>query len=97
MRDPSRGNGYTINGATGVGSGQIYKDADNSWGNNTASDAASGAADAHFGVASTWDYYKQVHGRSGIANDGKGASSRVQLVVKVLTIVVAINSGGEEV
>jgi Zn-dependent metalloprotease len=77
LRDPSRGGGYTINAAIGVGSGQIYKDADNSWGNNAVSDPASTAADAHFGVATTWDYYKQVHGRSGIANDGKGAASRV--------------------
>ena len=77
MRDPSRGSGYTINAATGRTSGQIFKDADNNWGNNTVADTASGAADAHFGVAATWDYYKQVHGRSGIANDGKGASNRV--------------------
>jgi len=77
MRDQSRGGGYTINAATGKTSGQIYKDADNSWGNNAVSDTVSAAADAHFGVATTWDYYKQVHGRSGINNDGKGASSRV--------------------
>ena len=77
LRDPARGGGYTINAAIGIGSGQIYKDADNSWGNNTVSDPVSTAADAHFGVATTWDYYKQVHGRSGIGNDGKGAASRV--------------------
>lgn len=77
LRDKGRGGGYTINAATGRTSGQIFKDADNTWGNNAVSDPASGAADAHFGVAATWDYYKQVHGRSGIANDGKGASSRV--------------------
>jgi Zn-dependent metalloprotease len=77
LRDKGRGNGYTINAATGRTSGQIFKDADNAWGNNAVSDAASTAADAHFGVAATWDYYKQVHGRSGINNDGKGASSRV--------------------
>jgi Zn-dependent metalloprotease len=77
LRDPTRGGGYTVNAATGRTSGQIFKDADNNWGNNAASDTASAAADAHFGVAATWDYYKQVHGRSGIANDGKGASSRV--------------------
>jgi len=77
LRDPSRGGGYTINAATGIGSGQIYKDTDNTWGNNAASDPVSTAADAQFGVATTWDYYKQVHGRSGIANDGKGASNRV--------------------
>jgi Zn-dependent metalloprotease len=28
-------------------------------------------------VATTWDYYKNVHGRNGIADDGKGALSRV--------------------
>jgi Zn-dependent metalloprotease len=77
LRDPSRGGGYTVNGATGIGSGQVYKDADNNWGNGTVSDLATAAADAHFGVATTWDYYKAVHGRNGIANNGKGASSRV--------------------
>jgi Zn-dependent metalloprotease len=77
MRDPSRGGGYTINAGSGRTSGQIFKDADNSWGNNTATDLASAASDAQFGVATTWDYYKLVHGRNGIANDGKGASNRV--------------------
>ena len=77
MRDPTRGNGYTINAHTGPTSGQIFKDSDNTWGNNTNSDLASGAADAHFGVTKTWDYYKLVHGRNGIANNGKGAYSRV--------------------
>ena len=77
LRDPSRGNGYTVNGAKGSGSGQIYTDADNVWGNNTRSDLASAAADAQYGVSMTWDYYKNVHGRNGIANDGKGAYNKV--------------------
>jgi Zn-dependent metalloprotease len=77
LRDPTRGGGYTIYAGTGLGSGQIYKDADNTWGNGTVGDAVSAAADAQFGVATTWDYYKQVHGRSGIANNGKGAANRV--------------------
>jgi len=78
MKDISRGNGYTtdLNNRTS-GDGAIFVDADNSWGNNTVSDAASAGADAHYGVATTWDYYKNVHGRNGIANDGKGALSRV--------------------
>ena len=29
--------------------------------------------DAHYGAATTWDYYKNVHGRNGIRNDGVGA------------------------
>ena len=58
MQDPSRGGSKTINGATGRTSGQIFKDADNTWGNNTTSDLATAAADAQFGVATTWDFYK---------------------------------------
>ncbi|HET7655811.1 MAG TPA: M4 family metallopeptidase, partial [Luteimonas sp.] len=59
------------------GSGTLFTDADNSWGDNSTSDAATVAADAHYGVAETFDYFKNVHGRNGIANDGKGALSRV--------------------
>jgi Zn-dependent metalloprotease len=78
MKDQTRGGGYTTNLANGTsGNGTIFSDADNVWGNNTTSDAATVAADAHYGVAMTWDYYKNVHGRNGIANDGKGALSRV--------------------
>jgi Zn-dependent metalloprotease len=33
--------------------------------------------DAHYGVATTWDYYKNTFGRSGIRGDGVGAYSRV--------------------
>jgi Zn-dependent metalloprotease len=78
MKDQTRGGGYTTNMANSTsGSGTIYSDADNTWGNNAVSDGASAAADAHFGIATTWDYYKNVHGRTGIANDGKGALSKV--------------------
>ena len=78
MKDDSRGGGYTTDlaGRTS-GNGTLYTDADNSWGDNTTADRATVAADAHYGVAMTWDYYKTVHGRNGIANDGKGALSRV--------------------
>jgi Zn-dependent metalloprotease len=57
--------------------GQIYTDADNTWGNGTNRDVATAAADAQYGVGVTWDYYKNVHGRSGIANNGTGAQNRV--------------------
>jgi len=77
MRDPSRGNGYTVNGGKGPTSGRIYTDADNIWGNNATSDLATAAADAQFGVAVTWDYFKLVHGRNGIANNGAGAYNKV--------------------
>ena len=77
LRDPSRGSTYTINLANRTSGGSIVKDADNSWGNNSTSDSASAAADAQYGTAVTWDYYKNVHGRNGIANNGTGAYNRV--------------------
>ena len=49
----------------------------NTWGNFLVSNAQTAAADAHYGVATTWDYFKTQHGRNGIADDGVGAISRV--------------------
>lgn len=77
MRDLLRGRGFTIDASNSRTSGQIYKDSDNVWGNYTVSDKATAAADAQYGAAVTWDYYKNVHGRLGIANDGKAPYSRV--------------------
>jgi Zn-dependent metalloprotease len=82
LRDPSRGGGWTtdLNGATS-GNGTLYTGADNSWGTGvngpTGANRETAAVDAHYGVGATWDYYKTQHGRNGIANDGKGALSRV--------------------
>ena len=78
MRDNSRGGQNTRNMANKTnGSGTIFIDSDNVWGNNTKSDAASAAADAQYGTTVTWDYYKNVHGRNGIGNNGIGAYNRV--------------------
>ena len=77
-RTTTRGGGYTTDlGGRQSGSGTIFSDADNTWGNGATSDRATAGVDAHYGVATTWDYFKNVHGRTGIANDGKGALSRV--------------------
>lgn len=54
-----------------------FADADNAWGNGTQSDRASAGVDAHYGAAKTFDYFKQVHGRNGIFNNGTGVPSRV--------------------
>ena len=70
LRDPTRGNSRTLDASNSRTSGQVYKDADNTWGNNASTDVASAAADAQYGAAMTWDYYKRAHGRNGIANDG---------------------------
>lgn len=78
LKDLTRGGGYTTNmGLRQTGMGSIYTDADNTWGNGALNDSATVAADAHYGVSATWDYYRDVHGRHGIADDGVGATSRV--------------------
>jgi Zn-dependent metalloprotease len=77
LRDPTRGNTYTLDASNTRTSGQVYQDADNTWGNYALSDRATIATDAQYGAAMTWDFYKNVLGRLGIADDGKGAYSRV--------------------
>ncbi|MFD7068839.1 M4 family metallopeptidase [Streptomyces sp. NPDC059913] len=51
----------------------------NSWGNGTASSRESAAVDASYGLARTWDYYKNSFNRSGIRNDGRGAPAYVHV------------------
>ena len=78
MKDLTRGGGYTTNmGMRTTGMGSVFTDADNNWGNNLLSSAQTVGADAHFGVSMTWDYFAEAHGRNGIADDGRGAVSRV--------------------
>ncbi|MDQ0713209.1 Zn-dependent metalloprotease [Streptomyces luteogriseus] len=55
----------------------LFTDADNQWGTGAAADRSTVAVDAQYGTDVTWDYYKKVHGRSGIAGDGKGSFNRV--------------------
>ncbi|WP_413106016.1 M4 family metallopeptidase [Streptomyces sp. Inha503] len=78
LTDAGRGNHKTYNLNRGTsGTGTLFTDADDVWGNGTTSDAATAGVDAHYGAAETWDYYKNVHGRTGIRGDGVGAYSRV--------------------
>ena len=78
LRDPGRGNLYTIDlKDRTAGSGSYFTDADNAWGNGLLSDRATVGVDAQFGSAVTWDYYLSVHGRNGIDNQGRGGYNRV--------------------
>ncbi|WP_327680779.1 M4 family metallopeptidase [Kitasatospora sp. NBC_00458] len=78
LKDASRGGQSTsdLKGKTS-GSGTLFTDADNKWGDGTAANRQSAAVDAQFGAAATWDYYKNSFGRNGIKNNGVGATSRV--------------------
>ena len=76
--DPTRGGGATHNMAMKTaGMGAVFTGTVNTWGNFLVGNAQTVAADAHYGVATTWDYFQNMHGRSGIANDGVGALTRV--------------------
>jgi len=86
-RPASGGNStYDLAGRTS-GTGTIYSDANNAWGNGiwygsgsyttTSETGQTAAVDAHRGLQATWDFYKTVFGRNGINNAGKAAYSRV--------------------
>ncbi|SER60347.1 Zn-dependent metalloprotease [Streptomyces sp. yr375] len=78
LTDTARGGHKTYNLNRGTsGTGTLFSGADDTWGTGAASNTETAAADAHYGAALTWDYYKNVHGRSGIKGDGVGAYSRV--------------------
>ena len=78
LMDPVRGNQLTCDMKNRQGGNCYYMDdTNNIWGNGGLSDRQTVAVDAQYGTAVTWDYYKNIHGRSGIANDGKGAYNRV--------------------
>ncbi|MFJ9620411.1 M4 family metallopeptidase [Streptomyces sp. NPDC101181] len=78
LTDTTRGNHKTYNLNRGTsGTGTLFSGPDDIWGDGTPQNAETAGADAHYGAAETWDYYKNVHGRSGIRGDGVGAYSRV--------------------
>ncbi|MCX5393303.1 M4 family metallopeptidase [Streptomyces sp. NBC_00094] len=78
LTDTTRGNHKTYNLNRGTsGTGTLFSGSDDVWGNGTPQDLETAGADAHYGAALTWDYYKNVQGRNGIRGDGVGAYSRV--------------------
>ena len=78
LTDGARGGHKTYNLNHGSsGTGTLFSQTNDTWGNGTNSNAATAGADAHYGAAVTWDFYKNTFGRSGIKNNGVGAYSRV--------------------
>ncbi|MEU9635609.1 M4 family metallopeptidase [Streptomyces tendae] len=88
LKDPTRGGTYTGDAENRTdlcfltvclvrAPATLFTDADNHWGSGKADDRASAAVDAQYGTDATWDYYEDIHGRTGIAGDGKGSYNRV--------------------
>jgi Zn-dependent metalloprotease len=87
LKDSTRGNQQVVTlsnttptSLTAVG-GTLYTSTTNTWGDGKNASTTAGkqtvGVDALFAMAMTWDYFKNKHGRNGIANDGVGAASRV--------------------
>ncbi|GAA3390923.1 M4 family metallopeptidase [Streptomyces roseoviridis] len=78
LTDTARGGHktYDLKGATS-GTGTLFTNSTDVWGNGLASNRETAAADAHYGAAVTWDFYKSELGRNGIRGDGAAAYSRV--------------------
>ncbi|MCP3757141.1 M4 family metallopeptidase [Streptomyces sp. TBY4] len=78
LNDATRGGHKTnnLNRATS-GTGTLFSGTDDVWGNGLPANLETAAADAHYGAQVTWDYYKNVHGRNGLRNDGVSPYSRV--------------------
>ncbi|MDK1477030.1 M4 family metallopeptidase, partial [Streptomyces sp. 549] len=78
LTDAARGNHRTYNLNRGTsGTGTLFSDADDVWGDGTPANAQTAGVDAHYGAGVTWDYFKEVHGRNGVRGDGVAPYSRV--------------------
>ncbi|MFI9787072.1 M4 family metallopeptidase [Kitasatospora sp. NPDC051984] len=58
---------------------RTFSKSTNSWGSGSTSSRESAAVDASYGLAKTWDFYKNTFNRSGIRNDGRGAPAYVHV------------------
>ncbi|MGW2513056.1 M4 family metallopeptidase [Streptomyces scopuliridis] len=78
LTDGGRGSHKTYNLNRGTsGTGTLFSNSTDTWGNGAPANLETAGADAAYGAGETWDYFKNVHGRTGIRGDGVGAYSRV--------------------
>jgi len=89
LKDATRGGTYTTDMAnkedsllcqifgSGCATGTTFTSTTTTFGNGTNANRATAGADAQYGSNVTWDYFKSVHGRNGIWNDGRGSYNRV--------------------
>jgi len=78
LEDPDRAGQrtYDLNQSTSSGTGTLFTDDNDVWGDGTTANRQTAGVDVAFGAAATWDFYKDVFGRNGIRNDGVAAYSR---------------------
>jgi Zn-dependent metalloprotease len=77
LKDGTRGNQQVNTLNHGTGTGTLVTSTNNVFGDGKAATVNTAAADAAYGAAETWDFYKNTFGRNGIKNNGVGALSKV--------------------
>ena len=89
LKDATRGGTYTTDMnnksdsmlcqlfGSGCATGTTFTSTTTTFGNGSNTNRATAGADAQYGSNETWDYFKGVHGRNGIWNDGRGSYNRV--------------------
>ena len=77
LKDGSRGNQQVNALNHGSGTGTLVTSSNNVFGDGKPTTVNTAAADAAYGAAETWDFYKNTFGRNGIKNNGVGALSKV--------------------
>ncbi|WBA40929.1 M4 family metallopeptidase [Hymenobacter canadensis] len=73
LRDVSRGGGiqtYNCKKGSSYTAAVDFTDADNSWTEYNNANFDNAALDAHYGAQSTYDYFKNIHGRNSYNNAG---------------------------
>lgn len=74
LRDEVRGGHFAVDWSY---PDRAMRDDDNAWGDHTAGNSQTAAVDAQYGNSVAWDYFKNVHGRLGMFNDGLAACTKV--------------------
>lgn len=84
MRETGRGNGvetYNLHNTVSYAAATDFTNATSSW---TTTGVDQAAADAHWGAEKTWDYYKYMHNRNSVDNNGYKLLSYVHYTVSYL-------------
>ncbi len=84
LTDPTRGSttvydAYASPQTNPSQNAKLFTKSTNAWGNGATTSRESAAVDAAYGLAMTWDYFKNTFNRSGIRNDGRGARAYVHV------------------
>lgn len=83
LRDATRSGNYTMDMNNGTSGGAVASSLLATFGDGQKTDCSgnpnrsTAAGEAHFGMALSWDYFKNTFGRNGIDGTGKRAYSRV--------------------